>query len=85
MDNYYSSYLSFCKEGPGISIGLNWALAGRGVIVNDKAFQNLKPSELQQKGATGAESLSRLPAHVRGNVLGGSLEISKAQFSKLLK
>ncbi|KAL7230283.1 hypothetical protein ACSBR2_008729 [Camellia fascicularis] len=73
------------REGPGISIGLNWALAGRGVIVKDKAFLNLKPSELQQKGATGAESLSGLPVHVRGNVLGGSSEISKAQFSKLLK
>ncbi|CAL5323531.1 unnamed protein product [Camellia sinensis] len=73
------------REAPGISIGLNWALAGRGVIVKDKAFLNLKPSELQQKGATGAESLSGLPVHVRGNVLGGSSEISKAQFSKLLK
>ncbi|KAK9144300.1 hypothetical protein Sjap_004203 [Stephania japonica] len=36
----------------GISYGLHWALAGRGIIVKDKAFYNLKPSELQQKGAT---------------------------------
>lgn len=46
------SYLSSCREGPGFSYGLNWALAGKGVIVNDKAFRNLKSSELQQKGAT---------------------------------
>ncbi|KAK9271497.1 hypothetical protein L1049_001856 [Liquidambar formosana] len=75
----------FPREGPGISYGLNWALAARGVIVKDKAFRNLKTSELQQKGATIAESLSGLPVHVRGNVLGGASEISKAQFSKLLK
>ncbi|KAA8533458.1 hypothetical protein F0562_031108 [Nyssa sinensis] len=75
----------FPREAPGISYGLNWALAGKGVIVNDKAFRNLKPSELQQKGANIAESLSGLPLHVRGSVLGGSSAISKAQFSKLLK
>ncbi|XP_059667434.1 uncharacterized protein LOC132312891 isoform X2 [Cornus florida] len=73
------------RESPGISYGLNWALAGKGIIVKDKVFRNLKPSELQQKGATVAETMSRLPVHVRGNVLGGSSEISKAQFSKLLK
>ncbi|KAM7463551.1 hypothetical protein LguiA_031672 [Lonicera macranthoides] len=76
---------AFPREGPGTSYGLNWALAGKGVIVKDKAFRNLKPYELEQKGATVAESLSGLPVHVRGNVLGGSSEISKAQFSKLLK
>lgn len=75
----------FPREGPGFSYGLNWALAGKGVIVNDKAFRNLKSSELQQKGATVAESLSGLPIHVRGDVLGGASEIPKAQFSKLLK
>uniref|UniRef100_A0A5B7BMC6 phosphoenolpyruvate carboxykinase (ATP) n=1 Tax=Davidia involucrata TaxID=16924 RepID=A0A5B7BMC6_DAVIN len=75
----------FPREAPGISYGLNWALAWKGVIVKDKAFRNLKPSELQQKGANFAESLSGLPLHVRGSVLGGSSEISKAQFSKLLK
>ncbi|RVW79993.1 hypothetical protein CK203_047459 [Vitis vinifera] len=79
------SYLSSCREGPGFSYGLNWALAGKGVIVNDKAFRNLKSSELQQKGTTIAESLSGLPIHVRGDVLGGASEIPKAQFSKLLK
>ncbi|XAR52071.1 Phosphoenolpyruvate carboxykinase (GTP) [Bertholletia excelsa] len=65
--------------------GLNMALARRGVIVKDKVFQNLKPSELQQKGATIAEPLSGIPVHVRGNALGGTSQISKAQFSKLLK
>ncbi|XP_077214386.1 uncharacterized protein LOC143849232 [Tasmannia lanceolata] len=75
----------FPREGPGVSYGLNWALAGRGVIVKDKAFHNLKPSELHQKGATPAEGLSGLPIHVRGNATGEALEISKAQFSKLLK
>ncbi|XVF30524.1 hypothetical protein REPUB_Repub16aG0065400 [Reevesia pubescens] len=72
------------SESPGFSYGLNWGLAGKGVIVQDKAFQNLKPSELQQKGATIAESLSGLPIHVRGT-LGGASAISKAQYSKLLK
>ncbi|KAH9784117.1 phosphoenolpyruvate carboxykinase (ATP) [Citrus sinensis] len=57
----------------------------RGVVVNDKAFQNLTTSELQQKGATIAESLSGLPVYVRGNLLGGSSDISKAQYAKLLK
>ncbi|KAL7003823.1 hypothetical protein U1Q18_004967 [Sarracenia purpurea var. burkii] len=76
---------AFSRGGTGISYGLNWALAGKGVIVKDKAFQNLKPYELQQNGATVAESLSGLPVHVRGNVHGGSSEISKAQFGKLLK
>ncbi|XP_058206439.1 uncharacterized protein LOC131319963 isoform X3 [Rhododendron vialii] len=77
--------LSLSREGPGISYGLNLALAGRGVIVKDKAFRNLNSSELQQKGATFVERLSGLPVHIRGNVLGGSSEISKAHFSKLLK
>ncbi|KAK9206102.1 hypothetical protein WN943_016374 [Citrus x changshan-huyou] len=71
--------------GRAFSYGLNWALAGRGVVVNDKAFQNLTTSELQQKGATIAESLSGLPVYVRGNLLGGSSDISKAQYAKLLK
>ncbi|KAF5186376.1 hypothetical protein FRX31_024039 [Thalictrum thalictroides] len=75
----------FPREGPGISYGLNWALAGRGVIVNDKAFYNLKSSELQQKGGSTAEGLSGLPVHVRGDLTGGASGISKAEFSKLLK
>ncbi|XP_015386048.2 uncharacterized protein LOC102620916 isoform X1 [Citrus sinensis] len=73
------------NTGRAFSYGLNWALAGRGVVVNDKAFQNLTTSELQQKGATIAESLSGLPVYVRGNLLGGSSDISKAQYAKLLK
>ncbi|XP_059434111.1 uncharacterized protein LOC132167222 [Corylus avellana] len=75
----------FPREGPGFSYGLNWALAGKGVIVKDKAFQNLKPSELKQKGATIAASLSGLPVHVRGSIVGGASELSKGQFGKLLK
>ncbi|KAL9436587.1 hypothetical protein AB3S75_022607 [Citrus x aurantiifolia] len=74
-----------CFPGRAFSYGLNWALAGRGVVVNDKAFQNLTNSELQQKGATIAESLSGLPVYVRGNLLGGSSDISKAQYAKLLR
>ncbi|XP_052181470.1 uncharacterized protein LOC127794435 [Diospyros lotus] len=70
---------------PGISDGLNWALAGKGVIVMDKAFRNLTPSELGQKGATISESSSGFPFHVRGSVLGRLSEIPKAQFSKLLQ
>ncbi|XP_042499089.1 uncharacterized protein LOC122077267 [Macadamia integrifolia] len=75
----------FPREGPGVSYGLNWALALRGVFVKDKAFHNLSSSELQQKGATTSESLSGLPVRVRGNAVGGASEISKAQFSTLMK
>lgn len=47
-----SSSLLKCRVGPGFSYGLNWALARKGVIVKDKAFQNLNYSELQKRGAT---------------------------------
>ncbi|XVE62308.1 hypothetical protein DITRI_Ditri06bG0107700 [Diplodiscus trichospermus] len=78
------SKLPYQRDSRGFSYGLHWGLAGRGVIVNDKVFQNLKSSELQQKGATITESLSGLPVHFRG-ILGGASAISKAQYSKLLK
>ncbi|KAK0591476.1 hypothetical protein LWI29_002628 [Acer saccharum] len=78
-------FLSSRRGGSGFSDGLNWALARKGVVVKDNAFQNLTSSELQQKGATIAGSLSGLPLHVRGNVLRGSSDISKAQYIKLLK
>ncbi|GMH28185.1 hypothetical protein Nepgr_030028 [Nepenthes gracilis] len=73
------------REETILSHGLSWALARKGIIVKDQAFRNLESSELKKKGATIAESLSGLPVHVRGNVVGGTSEISKAQFSKLLK
>ncbi|KAJ0013308.1 hypothetical protein Pint_20993 [Pistacia integerrima] len=73
------------KGNLGFSYGLNWALAGKGVIVKDKAFQNLTSSELQQKGATIVASLSGLPLLVRGSVCGGILDISKGHYTKLLK
>ncbi|KAF8044428.1 hypothetical protein BT93_A2422 [Corymbia citriodora subsp. variegata] len=72
------------QEGQGFSYGLNWALAGKGVIVKDKAFYNLMVSELHQEGATVIESISGLPVLVRGRS-GGASEFSKAQSSKLLK
>ncbi|KAM5557971.1 hypothetical protein ABKV19_025009 [Rosa sericea] len=65
--------------------GLNWGLAGRGVIVKDKAFQNLNSSQLYLHGATVAESLSGVAVYVRGNVTGEACKISKPQFGKLLK
>ncbi|ONK71982.1 uncharacterized protein A4U43_C04F14430 [Asparagus officinalis] len=40
------------REGPEFSFALNWALAGRGVIVKDKVLHNLDSSELQKNGAT---------------------------------
>lgn len=40
------------REGPEFSHGLNWALAGKGVVVKDKAFQNLNSSQLYLQGAT---------------------------------
>lgn len=102
------------QGGSSRSYGLNCALAGKGVLVLDKVFQNLKSSELFQKGATVAgrvinvhfliyifaflycclfvitflpllESLSGFPIHVRGHAVRGSSEISKPQFTKLLK
>ncbi|XP_017255279.1 uncharacterized protein LOC108225000 isoform X4 [Daucus carota subsp. sativus] len=44
------------SEGPELSTGLNWGLAGKGVIVKEKVFQNLTAFELRQKGATNVTS-----------------------------
>lgn len=85
QNQVYVSSVSMCREGPGVSYGLYGALAGKGVIVKDKAFRNLKASELHKKGASITESFSGLPMHIRGNVLGGASETTKAQFGKLLK
>ncbi|KAJ1272547.1 hypothetical protein BS78_06G210500 [Paspalum vaginatum] len=68
-----------------VSYGLNWAIAGRGVIVKDKVFHNLETSELQKAGANYPDCLSGIPLHVRGDITGGVPELSKAQFAKLLK
>ncbi|XP_020261040.1 uncharacterized protein LOC109837282 isoform X1 [Asparagus officinalis] len=73
------------REGPEFSFALNWALAGRGVIVKDKVLHNLDSSELQKNGATRLESLSGIPLHVRGNAVEGASKISRAQFAELLK
>uniref|UniRef100_A0A453CWK6 phosphoenolpyruvate carboxykinase (ATP) n=1 Tax=Aegilops tauschii subsp. strangulata TaxID=200361 RepID=A0A453CWK6_AEGTS len=74
-----------CREDQEVSYGLNWAIAARGVVVKDKVFYNLEPSELQKSGTAYAERLSGTPLHVKGNVIGGFPEISGAQFAKLLK
>uniref|UniRef100_A0A0E0KUJ9 phosphoenolpyruvate carboxykinase (ATP) n=1 Tax=Oryza punctata TaxID=4537 RepID=A0A0E0KUJ9_ORYPU len=68
-----------------VSYGLNWAIAGRGVVVKDKVFHNLETSELQKGGAAYTERLSGIPLHVRGNVISGIPDVSRAQFAKLLK
>ncbi|AQK45806.1 hypothetical protein ZEAMMB73_Zm00001d026192 [Zea mays] len=68
-----------------VSYGLNWAIAGKGVIVKDKVLHNLETSELQKGGATYPDFLSGIPLHVRGDVIGGVPGVSKAQFAKLLK
>ncbi|KAJ0989943.1 hypothetical protein J5N97_008299 [Dioscorea zingiberensis] len=73
------------RDVSGVSYGLNWALAVRGVVVKDKAYHNLKFCELQNLGASTVERFSGLPFLVRGNTAGGAPEISKAQFKKLLK
>lgn len=54
------------REGPGVSCGLNWALAVRGVIVKDKAYHNLKSSDLQRNGATaaGGNFIASLPSSI---------------------
>ncbi|XP_065008679.1 uncharacterized protein LOC135581575 isoform X3 [Musa acuminata AAA Group] len=67
-------------RGLGVSYGLNWALAARGVIIKDKSFHNLQKSELQKK-----EHLATVPLYVRGCTSGGGPEISNAQFGKILK
>lgn len=48
----HQSLCSCCREGPEFSYGLNWALAGRAVIIKDKAFHNLGTTQLQKNGAT---------------------------------
>ncbi|KAL5568276.1 hypothetical protein UlMin_024851 [Ulmus minor] len=65
------------QGGSGSPSGLNCALAGKGVIVSDKVFKNLKSFELEQQGATVADALSGLPIRVRGNVSEGAYGISK--------
>ncbi|KAJ6814075.1 uncharacterized protein M6B38_139280 [Iris pallida] len=84
-DIFYKRWYNTGMEGPEFSYGLYWALAGRGVIVKDKVFHNLKSTELQNKGATTVESSSGVSLYVRGNAVGGVSEISKAHFGKLLK
>ncbi|KAI4354189.1 hypothetical protein L6164_003081 [Bauhinia variegata] len=81
----YGGIRTYVREGPEVSPGLNWALAAKGVIVQGKVFPNLTPSELKQSGATIAQSLTEFLVHVRGSVVGGASEISKAQFGKLIK
>lgn len=73
------------REDQEVSYGLNWAIAARGVVVKDKVFYNLEPTELQKGGTTYAERLSGIPLHVKGNVIGGFPEVSGPQFAKLLK
>ncbi|KAK8947757.1 hypothetical protein KSP40_PGU016357 [Platanthera guangdongensis] len=73
------------REGPGMSYGLNWALAGRGVIVKDKAYYNLKLPELKKLGARKKETSAGFTLYLRGNTTEGNPDISKAQFGKLLK
>lgn len=53
--------------------------------MKDKVLHNLETSELQKGGATYPDFLSRIPLHVRGDVIGGVPGVSKAQFAKLLK
>ncbi|XP_078438006.1 uncharacterized protein LOC144708510 [Wolffia australiana] len=65
--------------------GVNWSLAGRGIIVKDKVFQNLSSSDLQKHGAKAVAPLSGFPIFVRGDVYGTTSTISKPQFIKLLK
>ncbi|KAK8964966.1 F-box/ankyrin repeat protein SKIP35 [Platanthera guangdongensis] len=72
-------------EGPGMSYGLNWALAGRGVIVKDKAYYNLKLPELEKLGAWKKETSAGFTLYLRSNTTEGNPDISKAQFGKLLK
>lgn len=45
-------YFLLHREDQEVSYGLNWAIAGKGVIVKDKVFHNLETSELQKGGAT---------------------------------
>ncbi len=44
-------YYLLHREDQEVSYGLNWAIAGRGVVVKDKVFYNLEKSELQKGGA----------------------------------
>ncbi|KAK3020312.1 hypothetical protein RJ639_046524 [Escallonia herrerae] len=51
-----SKVLTYEMEATGSCEGLRWALAGKGVLVKENVFRNLKPFELKQKGATIAGS-----------------------------
>ncbi|XP_017255275.1 uncharacterized protein LOC108225000 isoform X1 [Daucus carota subsp. sativus] len=73
------------SEGPELSTGLNWGLAGKGVIVKEKVFQNLTAFELRQKGATNVEHSLSVPFLIRGNEYSRNSKLSRAQFTKLLK
>uniref|UniRef100_A0A0D9UZY2 phosphoenolpyruvate carboxykinase (ATP) n=1 Tax=Leersia perrieri TaxID=77586 RepID=A0A0D9UZY2_9ORYZ len=73
------------RQDQEVSYGINWAIAGRGVVVRDKVFYNMETSELQKGGNVYTENLSAIPLHVRGNVTSGNPDVSRAQFAKLLK
>eukprot|EP00252_Welwitschia_mirabilis_P006045 TRINITY_DN1673_c0_g1_i1.p1 TRINITY_DN1673_c0_g1~~TRINITY_DN1673_c0_g1_i1.p1 ORF type:complete len:449 (-),score=94.92 TRINITY_DN1673_c0_g1_i1:76-1422(-) len=76
---------TFPREGEGISYGLNWGLASRKVFPQNEAYRNLKAEDLQKHGAKSSESISRVPLFSRGNASMGTSDISKPQFSRLLK
>lgn len=75
----------FPRVGPGISYGLNWALATKGVPPKEEVFRNLKDLDLQRHGGTTAGKFSGSSVYAVGSFSAGAVDISKAQFNRLLK
>ncbi|KAG0494121.1 hypothetical protein HPP92_005115 [Vanilla planifolia] len=84
-DDDEGEIVMFSGRGTDVSYGLNWALVGKGVVVKDKAYYNLKIPELMKLGACIPGTISDITLYMRGNASGGPPDISKAQFLKLLK
>uniref|UniRef100_A0A0C9RXS9 phosphoenolpyruvate carboxykinase (ATP) n=1 Tax=Wollemia nobilis TaxID=56998 RepID=A0A0C9RXS9_9CONI len=80
-----AEFQPFPREGPGISYALNWALASKKIFPKGEAYCNLKDADLVKHGATSTEPTAGSPIFARGSISLGASEISKSQFSKLLK
>jgi hypothetical protein len=50
------------RKDQEVSYGLNWAIAGKGVVVKDKVYHNLETSKLQKVSATSIGMYKFLPS-----------------------
>ena len=63
LSNFPAMAFPFCREGPGVSYALNWALAATGVTPSGTVSRNLKAAKLAElsKGSAGTPT-SHSPA-----------------------